>query len=63
MPKVELSIREQEAMLKVLEQKIAEPANQQDLALSTEMALEYDNYKKTIDELMVKWEEIMECLE
>ncbi len=63
LPKVELSIREQEAMLKVLEQKIAEPANQQDLALSTEMALEYDNYKKTIDELMVKWEEIMECLE
>ena len=63
LPKVELSIREQEAMLKVLEKKIADPRNQQDLATSTQMAQEYDNYKKTIDELMTKWEAIMESLE
>lgn len=63
LPKVELSIREQEAMRKVLEKKIADPANQQDLATSTKMAEEYAQYGKTIDELMTKWEEIMECLE
>ena len=63
LPKVELSIREQEAMQKVLEKEIADPANQQDLATSTKMAQEYENYQKNIDELMLKWEEIMECLE
>ena len=63
LPKVELSIREQEAMLKVLEKKISDPANQQDLATSSKMAQEYNEYKKTIDGLMNQWEEIMECLE
>ena len=52
MPKVELSIREQEAMQKVLEKEIADPANQQDLATSTKMAQEYENYQKNIDELL-----------
>jgi len=63
LPKVELNIREQEAMLKILEAKIADPANQASLEVSTEMAKEYAEYKAAIAKLMIKWEQIMESLE
>lgn len=63
LPKVELNIREQEAMLKVLEAKIADPASQSSFEISTEMAKEYEEYKATIAKLMIKWEQIMESLE
>ncbi len=63
LPKVELSIREQEAMLKVLEAKIADPASQTSFEVSAELAKEYAEYKATIAKLMVKWEQIMESLE
>ena len=63
LPKVELSIREQEALLKIQEQKMADPANHATLEASEQMAAEYEAIKKIIDELMTKWEAIMESLE
>jgi len=63
LPKIELNIREQEAMLKVLEAKIADPSNQTSFEASLDMAKEYEEYKTTIAKLMVKWEQIMESLE
>ena len=63
LPKVELSIREQEAMMKVLEMEMANPANHEDPAHSAAMAEEHAAYEAKIDELMAKWEELMEASE
>lgn len=63
LPKVELSIREQEAMLKILEQKMGDPANHEDPAQSAAMAAEHDAYEEKIAELMEKWEQLMEAAE
>ena len=52
LPKVELSIREQEAMMKLLEMKMADPANHADPAQSAAMAAEHDEYETKIMELM-----------
>ncbi|MHC1718866.1 MAG: ATP-binding cassette domain-containing protein [Acidaminococcaceae bacterium] len=57
--KVELNIREQEAMLKILEKQLADPANHEDLENSTKLAAEYEKMKKEIETLMLKWEELM----
>lgn len=57
--KVELSIREQEAMLKVLEKQLADPANHEDVENSARLAEEYEKMKREIDNLMLKWEELM----
>lgn len=57
--KVELNIREQEAMLKVLEKQLADPANHEDLENSAKLAAEYEKMKNGIDNLMLKWEELM----
>ena len=63
LPKVELSIREQEAMMKLLEMKMADPANHADPAQSAAMAAEHDEYEAKIMELMEKWEQLMEASE
>ena len=63
LPKVELSIREQEAMVKLLEMKMADPANHADPAQSAAMAAEHDEYEAKIMELMEKWEQLMEASE
>ena len=63
LPKVELSIREQEALLKVLEKEIIKPANQQDLAKSQQLATEYAEKQDYIAQLMQQWEDVMESLE
>jgi len=63
LPKVELSIREQEAMMKILEMKMADPANHADPAQSAAMAAEHDEYENKIMELMGKWEQLMEASE
>lgn len=63
LPKVELSIREQEAMMKLLEVQMADPANHEDLAHSAAMAAEHDAYEQKIAELMEKWELLMEAAE
>ena len=63
LPKVELSIREQEAMMKLLEMKMADPANHADPAQSAAMAAEHDEYEAKIMELMGKWEQLMEASE
>ena len=57
--KVELNIREQEAMMKVLEKQLADPANHADLENSARLAAEYEQMKKNVDQLMLKWEELM----
>ena len=57
--KVELNIREQEAMLKVLAKQLADPANHEDLENSARLAEEYEKMKNEIDSLMLKWEELM----
>ncbi len=63
LPKVELSIREQEAMMKLLEIKMADPANHAYPAQSAAMAAEHDEYETKIMELMEKWEQLMEASE
>lgn len=63
LPKVELSIREQEAMMKLLEVQMANPANHEDPAHSAAMAAEHDAYEQKIAELMEKWELLMEAAE
>lgn len=56
--KVELNIREQEAMLGVLDKKISLPENQMDYENSAKLAAEREEYVHTIDELMEKWESL-----
>lgn len=63
LPKVELSIREQEAMMKLLEAKMADPANHDTPEHSQAMAAEHDQYEQKIAELMEKWEQLMEAAE
>lgn len=63
LPKVELSIREQEALLKIQEQKMADPANHATLEDSQRLATEYETIKATVDKLMEQWEQLMESLE
>ena len=63
LPKVELQIREQEAMMGLLEKRMADPANHADPANSAAMAAEHDEYEAKIAELMEKWEILMEALE
>lgn len=63
LPKIELRIREQEAMMKVLEMQMEDPANHEDPANSAAMAAEHEQYEQTIMELMEKWEQLMEALE
>jgi ATP-binding cassette subfamily F protein 3 len=63
LPQVELKIREYEALQKVLSGQIADPKNQADLATSERLAREYAEQQKIIDELMQKWEELMEAME
>ena len=63
LPQVELKIREYEALQKVLSDRIADPANQQDLETSTRLAEEYAEQEKILDGLMDKWEKLMESLE
>ena len=63
LPRVELSIREQEAMMKVLEQQMSDPANHQDPERSAAMAREHEEYENTIAALMEKWEQLMEAAE
>jgi ATP-binding cassette subfamily F protein 3 len=58
--KVELSLREQEAMLSVLDKRISIPENQLDLENSRQMATEREQYVKTIDTLMERWENLLE---
>lgn len=63
LPKVELSIREQEAMMGLLEKQMADPANHADPQHSAAMAAEHDAYEAKIAELMEKWEQLMEAVE
>ena len=63
LPKVELQIREQEAMMGLLEKQMADPANHENPAHSAAMAAEHDAYEAKIAELMEKWELLMEALE
>ncbi len=63
LPKVELSIREQETMMKLLEAQMADPANHEDPAHSAAMAAEHEEYEQKIAELMEKWEQLMEAAE
>lgn len=61
--KVELSIREQEAMLGVLEKQMADPANHVDLEHSKKIAAEHEAMQAEIDRLMLRWEELMQAQE
>ena len=58
--KVELRLREQEAMLSWLDKQISIPENHLDLEKSKAMAAEREEYVKTIDELVQQWEELLE---
>ena len=58
--RVELRIREQEAMLNYLDRQISVPENHLDLEKSRMMAAEREEYVNTIDKLMQQWEELLE---
>lgn len=61
--RVELRIREYEALRKVLEAKMALPESHEDQESSAAMAKEHDELTATIDSLMQEWEDIMEALD
>lgn len=63
LPKIELQIREQEAMMGLLEKQMADPANYDNLEHSQAMADEHKAYEEKISALMQKWEELMEAAE
>ncbi len=63
LPKVELQIREQEAMQKLLEQKMSDPTNHVSTEQSAALAAEHAAYEENIAELLEKWELLMEAAE
>lgn len=56
---VELSIREQEALLKVLEFRMADPSEHLNVEASNALAKEYEDIKAFLDRLMLEWEELL----
>ena len=60
---MELQIREQEAMMGLLEKRMADPANHADPANSAAMSAEHEEYENKIAQLMEKWEQLMEAME
>ena len=58
--KVELSLREQEAMLSVLDKEICKPENQVDPDNSFRLAREREAYEQTINDLMNRWEVLLQ---
>ncbi len=63
LPGVELAVREQEALRKVLEKELNDPANHRDIKRSEELAARHAAYGEEIEKLMKKWEELMEAAE
>lgn len=61
--KVELKIREYEALRKVLEEKLSLPESHEDSALSASLANEHHELNMTLEKLMSEWEIIMSELE
>lgn len=61
--KVELSIREQEALLGVLETRMADPHSHTDPQASAALAAEHEALQTEIDKLMLRWEELMAAAE
>lgn len=61
--KVELSIREQEALLGVLEARMADPASHTDPEASAALAAEHAGLQTEIEKLMLRWEELMTAAE
>ena len=61
--RVELKIREYEALRKVLEMRMALPESHEDQESSAAMAKEHDELTNTIEGLMREWEDIMEALD
>lgn len=56
---LELSIREQEALLKVLELRMSDPNEHIDVTASSNLAKEYQKIKEHVDELLLEWESIV----
>lgn len=56
---VELSIREQEALMKVLEMRMANPDEHIDVEASSNLAREYEQIKSHLDELLQEWETLL----
>lgn len=63
LPKVELAIREQEALRKLLEAQLADPQNHQEPARSRALAQQHQAYDEKIEELLQQWEVLMEAAE
>ncbi len=61
--KVELKIREYEALRSVLEKKMSLPEAHMDLEMSAELATEHEKLNGIIENLMQDWENIMNELE
>ena len=61
--KVELSIREQEALLGVLEGRMADPDSHTDPEASAALAAEHAALQAEIEKLMLRWEELMTAAE
>ncbi len=58
--KIELSLREQEAFLKVLEKRISDPNEHLDLDNSKNLALEHECLQQKINDLMEDWERLLD---
>jgi ATP-binding cassette subfamily F protein 3 len=59
----ELSLREQEGLLLVLERRLSDPAEHADFAASRALSAEYARLKGTIDALTAEWEKLMAAWE
>ncbi len=57
---VELSLREQDVLLKVLEKRLADPAEHGELAKSRALAEEYEHLKNIVEGLIIEWETLLE---
>ena len=58
--RVELSIREQEALLGLLEKEMAEPESHADPLNSSRLAREHEEKQKVIESLLEEWTALME---
>lgn len=60
---VELSLREQDALLRFLEKRLADPLEHVDFEASSVLAQEYADKKKLVDDLLAQWEQLLHMQE
>ena len=60
---LELSLREQDALLRFVEKRLLDPLEHSDVVASNAIAMEHASIKQKIDELLQEWEELLQIQE